>query len=87
MVCQPVDWVRPLPRCSDHVGEVFVGLSGYVSFQAPHDLWGGESFVSSACHIGSGFGVAAHPGEDDAVEGGVGLTVSSPVQPVACHFP
>ena len=54
------------------LGEVFVGLSGYVAFEARHDFWVGESFVSSSGHVGFGFGVAAHAGEDDAVKGCVG---------------
>ena len=28
------------PTVSDHVGEVFVGLSGHIPFQTPHDLRG-----------------------------------------------
>ena len=64
-------------------GEVFEGLSGYVAFEAAHDLWCGEPFGSSPGHIGSGLGMAAHPGEDDPVEGGVGLTVTAPVEPVS----
>ena len=66
---------------------MFVGLAGDVSFQTAHDFCGVEPFFSSSGHIGAGFGVAAHSGEDDSVEGCVGLTVSSPVQPVSGHFP
>ncbi len=69
------------PTVSDHVGEMFVGLAGDVTFEASHDLGGVEPFVSPPCHIPTGLLMAAHPGEDDPVEGGVGLTVSSPVEP------
>ena len=35
--------------------QVFEGLSGYVAFEAPHDLGGVETFFSPPCHISAGF--------------------------------
>ena len=43
---------------------------------------GGSSLGSSPGHIASGFRMAAHSGQHDPVEGGVGVTVASPVQPI-----
>ncbi len=65
----------------DHVGQVFVGLAGDVTFQTPHDLCGVQPFFSPSSHITAGVLVRGHAGKDDPVEGGVGLTVTSPVQP------
>ena len=58
-------------------------LAGHISFQTSHDFGGVEPFVSATCHVSAGLLMAAHPGEDYPVEGGVGLTVASPVQPVS----
>ena len=55
---------------------MFEGLAGEVTFQAPHDFCGIESFLSSACHLLTGLLMAAHTGEDDPVDGGVGLSVT-----------
>ncbi len=59
---------------------MFVGLAGHISFQAAHDLGGVQPVFSPSCHITAGVLVRGHAGEDDAVEGGVGLTVSAPVE-------
>ena len=69
------------PKVSDHVGEVFVGLSGHIPFQTAHDFCGVEPFFSPPRHVSACLLMAAHPGEDDPVEGGVGLAVSSTVEP------
>ena len=61
--------------------EVFEGLAGHIPFETPHDFGGVEPFVSTPGHIRTSLLMAAHPGENDPVEGGVGLTVSSPAQP------
>jgi hypothetical protein len=53
-----------------------------VAFQTAHDLSGVLAFVTSASDIRLGSGVAEHAGQHDAVERCVGLTVSTPVQPV-----
>ncbi len=46
-------------------------------------LGGVQSFVSTTGHVDAGLLMAGHAGEDDPVEGGVGLTITSPVQPVS----
>src|SRR5690606_21221694 len=47
----------------------------------------GEAFGGAAFDVGAGGRVVAHAGEHDPVEGGVGLPVSSPVEPVAAGPP
>ena len=42
---------------SDHVGKMFVGLAGDVTFEAAHDLGGVESFVSPSCHVTTRLGI------------------------------
>ncbi len=75
---------------SDHTQvsgrQVFEGLAGHVTFQTPHDLGSVQSFVSTTGHVDAGLLMAGHAGEDDPVEGGVGLTITSPVQPVSSHL-
>ena len=53
-------------------------MAGDVTFQTPHDLGSVQSFVSTTGHVDAGLLMAGHAGEDDPVEGGVGLTVTSP---------
>ena len=62
---------------------MFEGLAGDVAFQAAHDLGGAHAFGPAPSHIGPGLLVAGHAGQHDAVQSGVGLTVSSPVEPPA----
>ena len=62
-------------------------MAGGVAFQAAHDLGGVASLVSASGHVAAGLGVVGHPGEHDAVQGGVGLTVTAPVEPVTGGLP
>ena len=65
---------------------MFEDLSGDVAFEASHDLETVELFGSTAGHVGSGFWVVAHPGENDPVQSRVGVTVTAPVEPVSHSF-
>ncbi len=62
-------------------------MAGDVAFQAAHDLCSVEALGSTPGHITTGVGIGAHAGEDDAVEGSVGLTVTAPVESIPVgHF-
>jgi hypothetical protein len=61
---------------------VFEGLTGDVALQATDDFSTVESFASTSFHVVACLGVVAHPGEDDAVEGGVGLAVSASIESI-----
>ncbi len=57
-------------------------MAGYVTFQAAHDLGSVEAFGSSPRHVGAGLFMAAHAGENDPIQSGVGLAVTAPVEPI-----
>lgn len=63
-------------------GEVFERFAGDVAFEASDDLSVGSAFGSASGDVVTGSRVAAHAGQHDAVEGCVGVTVSSPVEAV-----
>ena len=66
-------------QISCHGWEVFENLAGDVAFQTAHDLGRVQTFGSSASDVLAGLVVGGHAGEDDAIQGGVGVAVSSPV--------
>lgn len=59
-----------------------VELSCDESFQASDDVPFGEAFGGSSLHVGDGGWVPSHADDDHAVEGGVGLAVSTAVEAV-----
>src|SRR3989337_1142086 len=62
------------------VGEVVVDVAGEGSFGAADDLFFGSALGEAAGHVVAGGLVVLEADDDDAVEGGVGLAVSSPVE-------
>src|SRR5690606_12238515 len=86
---------RPTPVCPAETphSSTFTGRqlrnpgAGDVAFEAADDVFFGEAFGGAAFDVGAGGRVVAHAGEHDPVEGGVGLPVSSPVEPVAAGPP
>src|SRR3990170_4155101 len=65
------------------VGEVVVDAAGEGSFEAADDLFFGSALGEAAGHVVAGGLVVLEADDDDAVEGGVGLAVSSPVEAVS----
>src|SRR5258708_4449876 len=62
------------------VAEVGVDLAGDVPFEAAHDLFLGQAFGGAPFDVGAGRRVGAHPGDDDAPQGVVGLPVAGGVE-------
>jgi hypothetical protein len=58
-----------------------VDLTGDVAFETADDLAFRHALFRAAFEVETCPGIAAQAGYDDAVEGGVGLPVSSAVQP------
>src|ERR1700691_2518336 len=67
-------------------GQELVDLAGDISFEAADDLFLGQALGGAALDVGTGGGVVAHAGDDDHVEGAVGLPVAAAVEPVASGF-
>ena len=61
----------------------FPDASGEVAFGGSDGFFAGFAFLDAALDVVVGFAVGAVLGEDDGVEGPVGLPVSSSVEPVA----
>jgi hypothetical protein len=59
---------------------VSVELSCDVAFQTADDLAPGHAFGCASLQVGLGAFIPAQAGLDDAVEGGVGLSVAAAVQ-------
>src|SRR4051812_25493730 len=58
-------------------------LTGDHALEAADDLFLGQALLRAAVDVGTGAGVPAHPGESEAVQGGVGLSVAAAVESVA----
>ena len=55
-------------------------FAGNVAFQAADDLALAQSLRGAAAHVCSGPGIVTKPDQDDAVEGRVGLAVTTAVE-------
>src|SRR5690606_35572107 len=69
----------------DH--DSLVDLSGDESLQAADDVTLGEPFCGASSDVVDGGPVVLHTDDDSAVDGGVGLTVSAPVEAVTVGHP
>src|SRR3954465_5212401 len=58
------------------------GLAGEQALEATDDLCLGLALEGSSSHVGAGGFVVLHPHDHRPVEGGVGLAVTAPVEPV-----
>src|SRR5262245_64026888 len=67
--------------------QVGVDLAGDVTLEAADDLLLGQALFAAPVDVGAGGRVGAHPGDDDPVEGVVGLPVATGVEPVAGDLP
>ena len=57
-------------------------LASDIPFEAADDLAPGRSFSSAAVEVSLGVAIVAKPGQNDAIQGRIGLAVASAVQPV-----
>src|SRR5690606_38243028 len=64
-----------------------VDLSGDESLQAADDVTLGEPFCGASGDVVDGGPVVLHTDDDSAVDGGVGLAVSAPVEAVTVGHP
>jgi len=62
--------------------DALVDLASEVPLQAADDVLLGESFLSSSVHVGNRWLVILHPHDDGSIERGVGLAVTTPIEPV-----
>src|SRR5262245_31776663 len=79
-------WGQAAPGAWGSAGawaQVGVDLAGDVPLEAADDLLLGQAFFGAPVDVGAGGRVGAHPGDDDPVEGVVGLAVAAGVEPVA----
>src|SRR6516165_8153569 len=67
--------------------QVGVDLAGDVTLEAADDLFLSQALFAAPGDVGAGGRVGAHPGDDDPVQGVVGLAVTAGVEPVAGDFP
>ena len=65
-----------------HVPQDCVDLAGNVAFEATDDLSLGHSFAGATAHILSRWLVVAEAHENDAIECGIGPTITSSIEPM-----
>ena len=58
-------------------------IAGDVAFQTPHDLRLALAFGEPAPHIALGGWMPAKPNNDDAMERGIGLTITASIETMA----
>ena len=59
-----------------------VDLAGEEAFEAPDDLAFGPAASSPSCDVVDGRLVESHADDDGSIEGGVGLSVATPIEAV-----
>ena len=62
-----------------------VDLAGEEAFEAPDDLACGPAASSPSCDVVDGRLVESHADDDGSIEGGVGLSVATPIEADCAH--